>query len=126
MKRIFGNRRSPEDASDQFFANRALFGRIFLGHELVISRRKPGPCRRFRFDPPLGKGHQCPAHGNLAFLCHTPHFTREDGRHRNALAYRSSLPFGRWFASSLHTFIVVDYTTVVHLLDSAVQAPLRP
>jgi len=108
MKRIFGNRRSPEDASDQFFANLALFARIFLGHELVVSRRKPGACRRFRFDPSLGKRHQSTAHGDLAFLRHTPDFTRENGRHGNALAYGSRFPFGSWFASSLHTFIVVD------------------
>lgn len=38
MNRIFGNRGSPEDATDQIFANLALFGRIFLGHELVIRR----------------------------------------------------------------------------------------
>jgi hypothetical protein len=87
MNRIFGNRGSPEDASDQIFPNFTLFGRIPLGHELVIRSRQPGPGGRFCFHPSLGKRHQGTAHGDLAFLRHTPDFTREDGRHRYALTY---------------------------------------
>lgn len=108
MKRIFGNRGSPEDASDQIFANLALLGRISLGHELVICRRQPGACRRLRFHAALGKSDQRPAHRDLAFLRHTADFTREDGWYRYALTDGSSFRFGRWFASSLHKFIIVN------------------
>jgi hypothetical protein len=103
-KRIFGNRASPEDRADQIFADFAPRSRILFRHEPLIDRRQPGPRCRLRFNTPLGKRYQGPAHCHISFLGHAPDFTRELRRDRYTLPHGSSRPWARWFASGLHNF----------------------
>ena len=75
-KRIFGNRGSPEDRTDQIFTDLALSCRIAFRKEPLISSRELLPFCRVGFDTPLGECHQRPAQRHVALLRHAPDFTR--------------------------------------------------
>lgn len=100
-KRIFGNRGSPEDRTDQIFANGALLGRISFGHKSFVGGRQSGPRCRFRLDAPFGKGYQRPAHGHVPLLRHPPDFARKLRGNRYTLAHGGFCPSRRGFASCL-------------------------